>query len=164
MCAAHRGPSERPREEQRRTLPQCYSPSAATIALPFGRMGLAKAILPSGVLCRANEAFVIAPGRPFNICALLTAVPRKGRGKSSEILWAYGIRARRHPITQTFGRISIQRNFFQMALLVVWKCWSHGGASSKYHGQLGACARRRPGACARLMPGAKIIAPTKAPW
>ena len=63
------------------------------------------AILPSGGLLRVNEAFVIDPGRPINICALLTAVPRKGRGKSSDDLWACGIRAKWRSITPKGERI-----------------------------------------------------------
>ncbi len=57
----------------------------------FGSMVCLTAILPCGGLCRANEALIISPGRPFNICALLAAAPQKGRKQSGGGLWAYGI-------------------------------------------------------------------------
>ena len=58
-------------------------------------------------------------------CGLSRGPPRAAE------LFIPGIRIRRQPIRQTFGRISVQREYFQISILFVWKNRLSRGTSSK---------------------------------
>ena len=109
-----------------------YSPNV------FGSVVCAKTILPNNHLsrlevwsaqrlffqvegCRANEAFVIVPGRPFNICALLAAAPQKGRGKSSGDLWPVAFARSSYQSIQNVKVSGLQREVFHH----MWKNGLH---------------------------------------